>query len=245
MALPGVASIFTAEIQGIIQAVKVIRESKHTEYFIVSDSLSALIALGNTAPRNHLVQRLQIKICNVIALRKGISFLLVPGHSAIRGNDKADTIAKLAARRPLQFIAIPYTDWYQYMHETTYKIWPNNWQQITTQLRRIKPRPGEWKRKKAWSRRQVVMNRLRVGHTRLTQGYLLTEEFHRTVCRWCNNAYLTVEHLLVTCAELEEVRNEVMTPMIEEVTVAKLLEEGADSKVVIMFLERMEITGGI
>ena len=35
-----------------------------------------------------------------------------------------------------------------------------------------------------------------------------------------------------------------MMPMIGEVTVAKLLEEGRDSKVV-MFLERMEITGEI
>ena len=72
------------------------------------------------------------------------------------------------------------------------------------------------------------------SHTRMAHDYLFDGETWRIICRWCNCAYLTVKHLLVTCAELEAVRRGMMMPLVGEVAVEKALAEGRNTKVVLI-----------
>ena len=94
-------------------------------------------------------------------------------------------------------------------------------------------------------REEEVVNRLRLSHTRLTHDYLFSGQTQRTMCVWCNDAYITVEHLLVTCAELGVIRREMMRTGVGEVTVEKILAEGGDPKVVLNFLARLQIINEI
>ena len=70
-------------------------------------------------------------------------------------------------------------------------------------------------------REEAVVNRLRLAHTRLTHDYLFNGQIQRTMCVWCNDAYITVEHLLVTCAELGVIRRDVIKTGVGEATLEK------------------------
>ena len=62
IALPGVASIFSAELHAIRLALKIVITQPYSKYLICSDSLSSIQALQNPSNRNPLVQRLQSEI---------------------------------------------------------------------------------------------------------------------------------------------------------------------------------------
>ena len=61
----------------------------------------------------------------------------------------------------------------------------------------------------------MVINRLRLGHTRVTQGYLFEYEdgfIHQLMCRWCQAVLLSIKHILLECRVLKNVRDEVLRP---------------------------------
>jgi len=51
----------------------------------------------------------------------------------------------------------------------------------------------------------ITLNRLRIGHTRLTHSYLLSGE-DIPECGTCQ-CPLTVKHILIECVDLNDVRN--------------------------------------
>ena len=57
--------------------------------------------------------------------------------------------------------------------------WVNKWSGSTAALRYIKPKPEKWQKSKETRREEVIMNRLRLGHTRLTHGHLFGGEPER------------------------------------------------------------------
>ena len=65
---------------------------------------------------------------------------------------------------------------------------------------------GYYKQKTGLSRRDtVLLNRLHIGHTRLTHSFLLTGD-NILECGTCQ-CPLTVKHILVECVDLKDVRN--------------------------------------
>jgi len=68
------------------------------------------------------------------------------------------------------------------------------------------PTVGDYKQKTCLSRRDsVLLNRLRIGHTRLTHSFLLSGD-DLPKCGTCQ-CPLTVKHILVDCVDLKDVRN--------------------------------------
>jgi len=71
------------------------------------------------------------------------------------------------------------------------KTWNNS---TGNELQSVKPTIGGTKQQKPVSRREaVVLNRLRIGHTRLTHSYLLSRD-DQPECMTCQ-CPLTVEHI--------------------------------------------------
>ena len=78
----------------------------------------------------------------------------------------------------------------------------------------IRSTVGYCKQKTCLSRRDtVLLNRLRIGHTRSTHSFLLTGEHSYLLsgddlpeCGTCQ-CPLTVKHILVECVDLKDVRN--------------------------------------
>ena len=55
-------------------------------------------------------------------------------------------------------------------------------------------------------REEVVIHRLRIGHTRLTHSYLMEGKTNPPVCPYCNNAELTVKHIMIDCTHFKYTR---------------------------------------
>ena len=109
--LPTYASIFTAELYGILCALKEIVKLKGENFVIFSDSRSALQILESFNPNHPLVVEILEWILVIKHSGKSVSFCWVPAHVGIQGNEKADNLAKEASltKRP-QTHPIPFRD---------------------------------------------------------------------------------------------------------------------------------------
>ena len=75
---------------------------------ICVDSKAALLAIQNTSvkQREKLIHGIQILIHRMINKNHAITFLWVPAHIGITGNEKADKAAKLGANDSQTFLQI-------------------------------------------------------------------------------------------------------------------------------------------
>ena len=80
--------------------------------------------------------------------------------------------------------------------------WSNN---IHNKLFQIQPTLGEWRPASRKSRReQVVISRLRIGHTRITHSFILKQE-SQPQCSTCQTT-CTVKHILIECRTFAVIR---------------------------------------
>jgi len=87
------------------------------------------------------------------------------------------------------------------------ELWQNN--QNPSKLRIIKPDLSPFPILSLKRREQTIINRLRIGHTNMTHGYLMDANQPRIppVCPYCNETVLTVQHIFSDCGILEQSRH--------------------------------------
>lgn len=207
--LPSEASIYSAEIYAIELAISMIKSGNSQNYIILSDSLSSLQKLQELNYDHPTVRKIQHDIFKLASENKNVEFCWIPGHAGIHGNDRADSLAKLATSQPKQFIPIHYKDWYPIIKEKITEKWNDEWKRSRNKMLEIKPNVGEWAKEKYNNRKeQVVVNRLRCGHTLLTQQHLMEVDAggFAPPCPLCNEAGLSVRHVMMDCQVLEQER---------------------------------------
>ncbi|XP_023212009.1 uncharacterized protein LOC111614875 [Centruroides sculpturatus] len=194
------SSIFSAELHAIYLALKHVNRKGHRCCVIYTDSVSALQALISCEPSSHsIVIKIHNLICHLFTRNLSIKFCWVPGHVGIRGNEEADAAAKAAS--PSQHeMCLEGSDLKLVVKKRLAERWQNMWNaQIHNKLHEIKPNIENWTRNKHYDRRfEVILTRLRIGHTRLTHLYLLKGE-DQPVCEYCN-CTLSVKHMLCNCS---------------------------------------------
>jgi len=160
----------------IYSSIKYIRNSKWSHnYVIFTDSLSSVKCLNSHRNNNSLKSNI-IEAIN--DLPNEITIFWIPGHSNIEGNERVDCLAKEAANSANLEISekyCTYEDTLRCINTAIEEKWLLKWRRKETKLKEIKRTTDRWKNKSNLNKKEeVILTRLRIGHTRYTHGYLMS-----------------------------------------------------------------------
>ena len=202
------SSIYTAELHGIMEAINLSPTYANNKITIFTDSKSSIQGIAKLRNRNPLIQEIADK-----AEQSPKQFILcwVPSHVGVPGNERADQAARealsLESITPHRLVRSDVKASIKRKIKENWKIaWASN---ENNKLRAIAPDltplPNSSCRNRHWER---TLLRLRIGHTRLTHGYLMVRGEQPT-CEWCGmDTPLTIDHLLANCPNLDTKRRQ-------------------------------------
>ena len=137
----------------------------------------------------------------------------IPGHSGIKGNEAADTLAKRGAALPQPDVPVNYETAVQIIKSNIQEEWLNDWARNTTgraMYRHMsKPNPKDLINKLQREEQSIIF-RLRTGHVQLNNHLSRIKKDHPASCPLCSNPNETVEHLLFHCTELKDLRDSLL-----------------------------------
>lgn len=198
--LPPIASVYTAELMAISKALDYCGNKQKNDYIICTDSLSSIDSLENVFSDDPLVQEILAKRDALRKAGKKTIIVWTPGHIGINGNEKADKAAKEAATMTAgpEITKIRPDDLKAEARRVIWKMWQDKWNQGNAKLKNVKANVKKSETTYPTKRREsVIMTRLRIGHTRLTEEHLLTR-CSAPVCSSCSEI-LKVEHIILHC----------------------------------------------
>ena len=198
-------SIFTAEVEAINKALTYVKVSTRKSFVLFSHMMSVLQAIesqeSKTPPVNKVLQGCQ----KISSNGKFIAFCWLPSHRDIRGNEDADRAAK---EQPENF-ELPCTDVFMKIQPFISSLWQERWdREVGNKLYAIMPQIDEKYYSGCTNRKdEVIVNRLRIGHTRLTHSFRMENRPHPPLCDQCEGDHeLTVKHILIECNFLMIIR---------------------------------------
>ena len=159
-----------------------------------------LESIRNQEVKNPLVLDTLESIYKILNSGKIIEFCWVPSHVGIHGNEEADRAAKLALDFPIPSnFKVPSSDKYPQVKSYIKSSWQAEWNRNDNQkLFEIMPEIKEFNVNSLSRKDQVIIHRLRIGHTRLTHSFRMENRPDAPVCDCCNET-LTVKHFMLTC----------------------------------------------
>lgn len=204
--LPDHASIFSAEARAILLALDIVHDSPNQHFLILSDSLSCLQSIENRNLQNPLILEILENLDEKLISGRNITFVWVPSHVGIAGNTAADATAKAALCLQKSNSLVPYSDFKPLINTYAIKCWQQSWNaELDNKLHKIQNSVNSSVQYKLARRDEVILHRLRVGHTYLTHSFLLHKELPPE-CDFCHLP-LTVEHILITCSNHSVIRS--------------------------------------
>ena len=166
--------------------------------------MSCLNALRAYSPENPLVRDISQQLSELDRVGKRITLCWIPSHVGIAGNEAADAAARRAAKQPcLRRFPLPAEDLFPVALRSLANRWQGAWSRSHShsKLFEIKPKLAPWPSSFRKNRQEEVMLcRLRTGHTYASHGYLLSgagrPAYSRCGCQ------LSVKHVLIECPHL-------------------------------------------
>jgi len=164
---------------------------------------------------NPILQRILILLHSLSSSSPSCAFLRIPGHINFPDHDAVD----FAAKQSLLFTKItdpsllPAYDLKTYHRSFITSSWHNTWQtQPLTILRSIKKTPTPWSSSnRTFRHAEIIVSRLRIGHTRLPHFYLLLGLYSPPSCLYCHADGITVPHFF-SCPSLQNLRKSFSVP---------------------------------
>ena len=142
-----------------------------------------------------------------------VHFCWIPSHCGIDGNERVDQLAKETIDQDIDPLAsVHYTDVKPLVNSYIQKLVQTKWDVAVhgRDLYLVKPTLGPTKKFQPLTRaEEVVITRLRIGHTKATKSHILSRG-PPTGCHHCGQT-LTIDHMLLECALLQECRDEYYT----------------------------------
>ena len=200
-----------------------------TNFVIFSDSKSVLEAIFSQESKNALVSDTLQSIYKLNRKGKLIEFCWVPSHVGIPGNEEADTKAKAALGNDIIIhYQVPFTDKFPQIKDYVNLCWQQFWNDNNNQkLYEIMPVVRDFNVNCLTRKEQVVIHRIRIGHTRLTHSFRMEGRPSAPMCDFCNQE-LTVKHFMLYCRRFSLVRSRFYTvnsmrELFETVSLRKIL----------------------
>ena len=135
-----------------------------------------------------------------------VRFCWIPSHCGIEGNEKVDQLAKETLDQDIDTLAsVHYKDLKPQVNSYIQKLVQTKWDVAVhgRDIYLVKPTLGPPKKFQHLTRaEEVVIIRLRIGHTKATKSHILFRG-PPTACHHCGQT-LTIEHMLLECAVLQE-----------------------------------------
>ena len=171
-----------------------------------------------------------------------VSFIYVPSHVGIDGNEQADVAAKAATRLShISGMSIPISDFKNIIRFYCRDQWQDHWSSLNSnfKLKSIRPSVLPWTHFLKDRRSSIVLTRLRIGHTYLTHRYLMAsgEERQVPLCSTCQ-VELSVKHILVQCPCFVNQRR---TNLLFNKSLVDILGEGAPVEQLVKFLKDINV----
>ena len=206
--LPDRCSIFTAEAFAILGVLQYIESNAFRDSVICSDSLSVVSAIQSASSDHPTLIAILELIHRLVRSGSNIRLVWIPGHCNIPGNELADAEAKRAmSSTDICEIQLGFREYIPSLRPALRGHFNHMWATFRsdTTLKAVREVSGRWETCiRANRREEVVLCRLRLGHTRLTHSYIIDRE-PRTQCTRCQ-CRLSVQHVLVACPELDNAR---------------------------------------
>nr|XP_042908084.1 uncharacterized protein LOC122271306 [Parasteatoda tepidariorum] len=199
-------SVFSSECNAILLALQFISRQLYKKWLIFSDSKSCIDALKNLDNKPHSI--IHHIINTYLSLSNNsfeIIFVWIPGHVGIPGNEKADSIAK--STHNLSNKSLSLYDVQNLIADSLTQQRQVDWDgELNNKLHEIKPLLKPFTPCYQNRKSQVLINRLRIGHTRLTHKHLILNETAPT-CNFCLEP-LTMKLFLTQCLKFKLKRSQ-------------------------------------
>ena len=240
--LPNSASVFSAELSAIVQALELVHQSKKRKFVIYSDSWSALESLRTFISFHPLIQKAQEWLFHISCRKKSVCFCWVPAHVGIHGNERADKEAKVACTSSdYEIKKVPHYDMRRPIKSYILQKWQKRWSSPllgnNKKYKEIRNSIECWSSSFNPNRKiEIVLTRLRIGHTRLTHQFIL-EGGDPPVCDNCATT-LSVKHILVGCPMFSRQR---LKYNLDGKTINEILGDEADVDALVCFLQEIAI----
>ncbi|CAD6245374.1 GSCOCG00013671001-RA-CDS, partial [Cotesia congregata] len=181
---------------------------------IFSDSKSTLQAIRNPLNCNPLINLIQNKLVELINRNYEIELVWIPSHQGITGNETADQEAKEATKKmePDRDLIPAPKDLNKYIKALVKNHWDDKWRNgPSSKLHQVRESITENFPQFYLSRiDQVVLSRLRIGHTKMTHSHIMTKE-PSPQCQRCGEI-LTIKHILIECNNYNPERRKTKLP---------------------------------
>ena len=179
---------------------------------VFTDSLSALQSLESGKYENREMSDIALSINHLIQ-KYGITITLqwIPGHSGIAGNEEADTLAKRGAAQPQPDVPVNQETVTKIIKSNLKEEWIHDWSTNKTgrSLYNHMTSPKRNDPIKNLKRRdQSTIFRLRTGHIQLNGHLSRIKKNHPPQCPLCGYKNETVEHHLIYCNSLKDLRED-------------------------------------
>ena len=195
------STIFAAEATAITLALDyyLYMDPVKQDVVVYSDSMSCLQAIEAEDIENPLICHIMNLLWALSYKGTRVCFCWVPSHCGIEGNEIVDQLAKETLEHDKDSLAT--------VHYADLKPVVNSYIQQEVQIKwdvsihgkhlyLLKPTLGPPKKLKHLTRaEQVVVTRLRIGHTKSTKSHILSRG-PPTACQHCGQT-LTIEHMLL------------------------------------------------
>lgn len=209
-------SVYVAELAAICCALSSIALQPVSHYFIFTDSLSSVEAIRSMKQIKHSSYFLW-KIRELLSVLSSrcydITFVWVPSHCSIPGNEKADSLAKVGALEgELYERQITFNEYYYLARQNALASWQRKWSEgeLGRWLHSIIPTVTT----KPWFKGMDVNRNFIKDMSRLMSNhYSLDAHLHRigltssNVCE-CKQGYHDIEHVVWSCEKYQTARQQ-------------------------------------